>query len=99
MAAGGATEPFWGLYAVHFAPRVMELMEQYRIGKFFHKCLIFIITIYLRQGSISRLNSFKKRNNYQKSFSEADSVSQTQVKLEKKIKTSIYALFSFMLPN
>ncbi|XP_065580757.1 sulfite oxidase-like isoform X1 [Artemia franciscana] len=32
MAAGGATEPFWGLYAVHFAPRVMELMEQYRIG-------------------------------------------------------------------
>lgn len=32
MAAGGALEPFWELFAVHKSPQVLEMLEQYRIG-------------------------------------------------------------------
>lgn len=33
MAAGGALEPFWLLYAVHNQESVLQLLEEYRIGK------------------------------------------------------------------
>lgn len=32
MAAGGALEPFWELFAIHKSPQVLEMLEQYRIG-------------------------------------------------------------------
>ncbi|RWS31355.1 putative sulfite oxidase-like protein, partial [Leptotrombidium deliense] len=32
MAAGGAVDPFWELYAVHKNPQVLDILEKYRIG-------------------------------------------------------------------
>ena len=32
LAAGGALEPFWAMYAVHWTQEVLEILEQYRIG-------------------------------------------------------------------
>ena len=32
LAAGGALEPFWALYAVHNNEHVLELLAEYRIG-------------------------------------------------------------------
>lgn len=32
LAAGGALEPFWALYAVHDNEHVLELLAEYRIG-------------------------------------------------------------------
>lgn len=33
MAAGGALEPFWSLYAVHNSSEIQEILEDMRIGK------------------------------------------------------------------
>ncbi|XP_048784600.1 zinc finger protein Eos isoform X1 [Lagopus muta] len=33
LAAGGALEPFWALYAVHGEPHVLELLQQYKVGE------------------------------------------------------------------
>ncbi|XP_053907602.1 sulfite oxidase, mitochondrial [Cuculus canorus] len=33
LAAGGALEPFWALYAVHSQPHVLELLREYKIGE------------------------------------------------------------------
>uniref|UniRef100_A0A8C2SPL9 Sulfite oxidase n=1 Tax=Coturnix japonica TaxID=93934 RepID=A0A8C2SPL9_COTJA len=33
LAAGGALEPFWALYAVHGEPHVLELLRQYKVGE------------------------------------------------------------------
>ncbi len=32
MAAGGAVEPFWDLYAQHKTKEVLEILEEMRIG-------------------------------------------------------------------
>jgi len=32
LAAGGALEPFWALYAVHNSQHVLDMLEEYRIG-------------------------------------------------------------------
>lgn len=32
LAAGGALEPFWALYAVHNNQHVLDILEEYRIG-------------------------------------------------------------------
>ena len=32
LAAGGALEPFWALYAVHNNQHVLDLLDDYRIG-------------------------------------------------------------------
>ncbi|CAD6189155.1 unnamed protein product [Caenorhabditis auriculariae] len=32
LAAGGAVDPFWSIYAQHKTPEVREIIEQYRIG-------------------------------------------------------------------
>ena len=32
LAAGGALEPFWALYAVHNNQHVLDMLEEYRIG-------------------------------------------------------------------
>ena len=32
LAAGGALEPFWALYAVHSNQHVLDMLEEYRIG-------------------------------------------------------------------
>ncbi|XP_074989655.1 sulfite oxidase, mitochondrial [Calonectris borealis] len=33
LAAGGALEPFWALYAVHNQPHVLELLREYKVGE------------------------------------------------------------------
>ncbi|XP_058678067.1 sulfite oxidase, mitochondrial [Ammospiza caudacuta] len=33
LAAGGALEPFWALYAVHSQPHVLELLRDYKVGE------------------------------------------------------------------
>lgn len=33
LAAGGSSEPFWALYAVHNQPHVREILAQYKIGE------------------------------------------------------------------
>ncbi|XP_034022720.1 sulfite oxidase, mitochondrial [Thalassophryne amazonica] len=33
LAAGGALEPFWALYAVHNQDHVLEMLEQYKVGE------------------------------------------------------------------
>ncbi|XP_035427515.1 sulfite oxidase, mitochondrial [Cygnus atratus] len=33
LAAGGALEPFWALYAVHSQPHVLELLREYKVGE------------------------------------------------------------------
>uniref|UniRef100_A0A8C6Z967 Cytochrome b5 heme-binding domain-containing protein n=1 Tax=Nothoprocta perdicaria TaxID=30464 RepID=A0A8C6Z967_NOTPE len=33
LAAGGALEPFWALYAVHQQPHVLELLREYKVGE------------------------------------------------------------------
>ncbi|KAM9252145.1 sulfite oxidase, mitochondrial [Cariama cristata] len=33
LAAGGALEPFWALYAVHNQPHVLELLQEYKVGE------------------------------------------------------------------
>ncbi|XP_064354622.1 sulfite oxidase, mitochondrial [Dromaius novaehollandiae] len=33
LAAGGALEPFWALYAVHHQPHVLELLREYKVGE------------------------------------------------------------------
>ncbi|XP_078727484.1 sulfite oxidase, mitochondrial isoform X2 [Lampetra fluviatilis] len=33
LAAGGALEPFWAMYAVHNNEHVLEILEEYRIGR------------------------------------------------------------------
>lgn len=32
LAAGGALEPFWALYAVHDQEYVLEILSQYKVG-------------------------------------------------------------------
>lgn len=32
LAAGGALEPFWAMYAQHSKPEVQEMLKQYKIG-------------------------------------------------------------------
>ncbi|KAG8312623.1 hypothetical protein J6590_018264 [Homalodisca vitripennis] len=32
MAAGGSVEPFWMMYGIHKTPKILALLEQYRIG-------------------------------------------------------------------
>ncbi|CAG0918713.1 unnamed protein product [Notodromas monacha] len=32
LAAGGATDPFWNLYAIHKEPHVLKILAKYRIG-------------------------------------------------------------------
>lgn len=32
LAAGGAIDPFWNLYAVHQTSEVWDILEEYRIG-------------------------------------------------------------------
>ncbi|KAK6059880.1 cytochrome b5-like Heme/Steroid binding domain protein [Cooperia oncophora] len=32
LAAGGAADPYWSLYAQHKTEEVMEILEEYRIG-------------------------------------------------------------------
>ena len=32
LAAGGAVDPFWAVYNVHFESVVQELIQKYRIG-------------------------------------------------------------------
>ncbi|KAM4644185.1 sulfite oxidase, mitochondrial isoform 1-T1 [Amazona ochrocephala] len=33
LAAGGALEPFWALYAVHNQPHVLELLREFKVGE------------------------------------------------------------------
>lgn len=33
LAAGGALEPFWSLYAVHNQEHVLEILSEYKVGK------------------------------------------------------------------
>lgn len=33
LAAGGALEPFWSLYAVHNQDHVLEILSEYKVGK------------------------------------------------------------------
>ena len=33
LAAGGAIEPFWAMYAVHQTDEVFKMLEEYRIGE------------------------------------------------------------------
>lgn len=35
LAAGGALEPFWALYAVHDQEHVLEILSQYKVGLFY----------------------------------------------------------------
>lgn len=35
LAAGGALEPFWSLYAVHNQEHVLEILSEYKVGKEF----------------------------------------------------------------
>lgn len=32
LAAGGALEPFWALYAVHNQEHVLEILSEYKVG-------------------------------------------------------------------
>lgn len=32
LAAGGALEPFWALYAVHKQEHVLEILSEYKVG-------------------------------------------------------------------
>lgn len=34
MAAGGAVDPFWMMYGIHKSPKILEMLEAYRIGWF-----------------------------------------------------------------
>lgn len=34
LAAGGALEPFWALYAVHNQEHVLEMLSEYKVGRF-----------------------------------------------------------------
>ena len=49
LAAGGAIDPFWAMYAQHQTAEVRQLLEQYRIGTLvrhqadMHACMQFII--------------------------------------------------------
>lgn len=36
LAAGGALEPFWALYAVHNQEHVLEILSQYKVGLLFY---------------------------------------------------------------
>ena len=33
LAAGGALEPFWALYAVHSQDHVLEILSEYKVGR------------------------------------------------------------------
>lgn len=33
LAAGGALEPFWSLYAVHNQEHVLEILSEYKVGE------------------------------------------------------------------
>lgn len=33
MAAGASIEPFWNIYGVHKQDHILEMLEQYRIGR------------------------------------------------------------------
>ena len=33
LGAGGPIDPFWNMYAVHKTKEVLEILEEYRIGK------------------------------------------------------------------
>lgn len=33
LAAGGALEPFWSLYAVHNQEHVLEILSEYKVGQ------------------------------------------------------------------
>jgi sulfite oxidase len=33
LAAGGALEPFWAMYAVHQSDEIFKMLEKYRIGE------------------------------------------------------------------
>lgn len=37
MAAGNSVEPFWLLYGIHENANVYEILETYRIGKYYQK--------------------------------------------------------------
>lgn len=37
LAAGGALEPFWSLYAVHNQEHVLEILSQYKVGNEFSR--------------------------------------------------------------
>lgn len=36
LAAGGALEPFWSLYAVHNQEHVLEILSEYKVGEELH---------------------------------------------------------------
>jgi sulfite oxidase len=44
LAAGGAIEPFWAVYAVHQTDEVLKMLAEYRIGelKVSHKTLKYL---------------------------------------------------------
>lgn len=35
MAAGAAVDPFWLMYGVHKQPEILQMLESFRIGKFY----------------------------------------------------------------
>jgi len=50
LGAGGPLEPFWNLYAVHQTPEVLEMLEEYRIGKL--KAEDQVATKYMQAASV-----------------------------------------------
>ena len=40
LAAGGAIDPFWAMYAQHQTAEVRKLLETYRIGDLVRQCLL-----------------------------------------------------------
>lgn len=39
LAAGGALEPFWALYAVHSQDHVLEILSEYKVGEL---CMVLL---------------------------------------------------------
>ena len=42
LAAGGAIDPFWAMYAQHQTAEVRKLLETYRIGDLVRHCLLLL---------------------------------------------------------
>lgn len=47
LAAGGALEPFWSLYAVHNQEHVLEILSEYKVGEELHTNILTMMMEFL----------------------------------------------------
>ena len=56
LAAGGAIEPFWAMYAVHQTDEVLKMLEKYRIGDLKVKMRSYMLRMSQRCGNFQSDN-------------------------------------------